>query len=234
LPEGSVSVFLLTTTSLPKSLCSSSPNSPAGWRCQTRLSSCCCWRGLASSLYMLRPASSFRQPSSPTSAGCPWRRRSFPLLPPAFGGKDVHQPCEGEQRAEPRLHPSRPQLFGVGSEPCCGSISLALMALAPPSTALPAAKQSVAARPPYGGRSRRSAASAAPPALPPGESYKTSYAVVVAGPCLDGLVLTPVGGRGLGPPRHGAHAEVVATAGKPLGASFQRDPAGAEQSIPVE
>jgi hypothetical protein len=42
--------------------------------------------------------------------------------------------------------------------------------------------------------------------------------------------------RGLGPPRHGTHAEVVATAGaevvaaagKPLGASFQRDPAGAE------
>jgi hypothetical protein len=246
LPEGSVSVFLLTMTSLPKSLCSSSPNFLAGWRCQTRLSSCCCWRGLASSLYMLRPASSFRQPSSPTSAGCPWRRRSFPLLPLAFGGKDVHQPCEGEQRAEPRLHPSRPQLFGVGSEPCCGSIYLALMALVPPSTTLPAAKRIVAARPPYGGRSRRSAASAAPPAPPataghaapppPGESYKTSYAVVVAAACLDGLVLTPVGGQGVGPPRHGAHAEVVATAGakvvaaagKPLGASFQRDPAGAE------
>jgi hypothetical protein len=71
---------------------------------------------------------------------------------------------------------------------------------------------------------------------PPEESYKTSYAVEVATPCLDGLVLTPVGGRGRGPPRHGAHAEVVATAGaevvaaagKPLGASFQRDPAGAE------
>jgi hypothetical protein len=35
---------------------------------------------------------------------------------------------------------------------------------------------------------------------------------------LDGLVVTPVGGQGRGPPRHGAHAEVVATAGKPLGA----------------
>jgi hypothetical protein len=33
---------------------------------------------------------------------------------------------------------------------------------------------------------------------------------------LDGLVVTPVGGWGRGPPRHGAHAEVVATAGKPL------------------
>jgi hypothetical protein len=58
----------------------------------------------------------------------------------------------------------------------------------------------------------------------------------MAAACLDGIVLTPVGGRGRGPPRHGAHAEVVATAsaevvaaaGKPLGASFQRDPAGVE------
>jgi hypothetical protein len=68
---------------------------PSGWRHQSRLSSCCCWRGLASSLYTLRPASSFRRPSSPTSAGCPWRRCSFPLLPPAFGGKGDHQPHEG-------------------------------------------------------------------------------------------------------------------------------------------
>jgi hypothetical protein len=28
----------------------------------------------------------------------------------------------------------------------------------------------------------------------------------------------PVGGRGRGPPHHGAHPEVVAAAGKPLGA----------------
>jgi hypothetical protein len=69
-----------------------------------------------------------------------------------------------------------------------------------------------------------------------GELYKTSYAVEVVVACLDGLILTPVGGRGRGPPRHGAHAEVVATAGaevvtaarKPLGASFQPDHAGAE------
>jgi hypothetical protein len=33
---------------------------------------------------------------------------------------------------------------------------------------------------------------------------------------LDGLVVTAIGGRGRGPPRHGAHADVVATAGKPL------------------
>jgi hypothetical protein len=30
---------------------------------------------------------------------------------------------------------------------------------------------------------------------------------------LDGLVVTPIGGWGRGPPRHGAHTEVVATAG---------------------
>jgi hypothetical protein len=33
---------------------------------------------------------------------------------------------------------------------------------------------------------------------------------------LDGLIVTPVGGRGRGPPRHGAHAEMAATGGKPL------------------
>jgi hypothetical protein len=131
LPEGSVSVSLLTATLLPESLCS---NSPAGWGCRTRLSSCCCRRGLAFGLYTLRRASSFSRPSSPTSTGCPWRRRSFPLLPPASGGKDDHQPREGGQRAEPRVHPSRPQLFGVGSESCCGSIYLASMASVPPPT----------------------------------------------------------------------------------------------------
>jgi hypothetical protein len=114
--EGSVSVSVLTVTSPPESLCSSSPNSLAGWRCRSRLSSCCCWGGLASSFYTLRPASSFRRPSSPTSAGYPWRQRSFPLLPPAFKGKDVHQPREGGQRAEPRLHPSRPPTLWGGKQ----------------------------------------------------------------------------------------------------------------------
>jgi hypothetical protein len=50
---------------------------------------------------------------------------------------------------------SRPHLFGVGSEPCCGSIFLALMASVPPPTPPPAAKRSVATRPPHGRRSRR-------------------------------------------------------------------------------
>jgi hypothetical protein len=150
-----VSASLLAATSPPGSSCSLSPTSLAVWRCRFRLSSCCCWRSLASNLNMLHPASSFRRPSSPTSTGCPWRRRSFPLLPPAFGGKDVHQPHEGGQRAELRPHPSCPQLFGVGSEPCCGSISLALMASVPPPKPPPATKRSVAARPPHGRRSRR-------------------------------------------------------------------------------
>jgi hypothetical protein len=146
-----MSVSLLTAISPLESLCSSSPTSLAGWRCRSRLSSCCCWTGLASNLYTLRPASSFRRPSLPTSAGCPWRRRSFPFLPPAFGGKDVHQPREGGQRAEPRLHPSCPQLLGVGSEPCCGSISLALMASALPPMVTTGLAAEDAAR---GGRTR--------------------------------------------------------------------------------
>jgi hypothetical protein len=51
--------------------------------------------------------------------------------------------------------PRAPQLFGVGSKPCYGSISLALMALVPPPTPPPVAERSVAARPPHGRRSRR-------------------------------------------------------------------------------
>jgi hypothetical protein len=99
--------------------------------------------------------------------------------------------------------PRAPQLFGVGSEPCCGSISLALMALVPPPTLPPAAKPGVAVCPPHGRRSRRAqvrhirgvpcAAGRTAP-TPPGGSYKTSYAVEVAAAFLDCLVLTPVGG----------------------------------------
>jgi hypothetical protein len=202
-----VSVSLLSATSSPKGLCSLFPNSSAGWLCRSRLSSCSCWRGLASSLYPWRPASSFRRPSSPTSAGCPWRRRSFPLRPLAFGGEDDYQPREGGHRAEPWLHPSRPNSFGVGSEPCCGSIFLALMALVPPPTLPPAAEQGMAICPPHGQRSRRAqvrrirsvpcAASHTAP-TPPGGTSKTSYAVEVAAAFIDGLVLTPVGGRGRG------------------------------------
>jgi hypothetical protein len=87
LPGGLVLVSLFSATSLPKSLCSLFPNSLAGWLCQSHISSCSCRRGLASSLYPWCPASSFRRPPSPTFAGCPWRRRPFPLLPPAFEGE---------------------------------------------------------------------------------------------------------------------------------------------------
>jgi hypothetical protein len=73
LPGGLVLVSLLSATFPPKSLCSLFPNSLAGWLCRSHLSSCSCWRGLASSLYPWCPASPFRRPSSPTSAGCPWR-----------------------------------------------------------------------------------------------------------------------------------------------------------------
>jgi hypothetical protein len=203
-------ISLLSTNFPPKSLCSLFPNSPAGWFYRSHLFLCGCWRGLASSLYPWRSASSFRRPSSPTSAGFPWRRRSFPLLPSAFRGKDDHQPREGGRRAEPRLHPSRPQLFGVGSEPCYGSISLALMALVPPPTLPPAAKQGMAVCPLHERWSRCAqvrhicgvpcAADRTAP-TPPGGSYKTSYAMEVAAAFLDGLVLTPVGGQGRGPLR---------------------------------
>jgi hypothetical protein len=102
-------------------------------------------------------------------------------------------------------HGSIPQLFGVGSEPCCGSIFLALMALVLPPTLPPAAKRGVAVRPSHGrqlchAQVRRihsvpcAAIHAAP--TPPGGSYKTSYVVEVATAFLDGLVLTPIGGRG--------------------------------------
>jgi hypothetical protein len=106
--------------------------------------------------------------------------------------------------------PRAPQFFGVGSESCCGSISLALMVLVPPPTLPPAAKWGVAVRPPHGRRSRRAqvhrirgvscTVGRTAPMLPRG-SYKTSYAVEVAVAFLDGLVLTPVGGRGQGPLR---------------------------------
>jgi hypothetical protein len=49
----------------------------------------------------------------------------------------------------------RAPIFGVGSEPCCGSISLALMVLVPPPTLPPAAKRGVAVRPLHGRWLRR-------------------------------------------------------------------------------
>jgi hypothetical protein len=113
------------------------------------------WRSLASNLNTLCPTSSFRQPSSPTSAGCPWRRRSFLLLPLAFGGRMFTSLMKVDSRLSSSSIPRVPQLPGVESESCCDSIFLALMALVPPPTPPPFAKRSVAARPPHGRRSRR-------------------------------------------------------------------------------
>jgi hypothetical protein len=95
--------------------------------------------------------------------------------------------------------PRAPQLFRAGSELCCGSISLALMALVLPPILPPTTKRGVAVRPPHGRRSRHAqvrrihgtscTAVRTVPTLP-GGSYKTSYAMGAA--FLDGLVLTPV------------------------------------------
>jgi hypothetical protein len=48
-PEGSAPAPLPSVISPPGNSCSSSPTSPAGWHCRSRLSSCCCWRSSASS-----------------------------------------------------------------------------------------------------------------------------------------------------------------------------------------
>jgi hypothetical protein len=82
------------------------------------------------------------------------------------------------------------------------------MALVPPPTLSLASDRGVVVRPPHGRRSRcaqvrhirgapRAAGRTVP--TPSGGSYKTSYAVEVAAAFLDGLVLTPVGGRERGP-----------------------------------
>jgi hypothetical protein len=189
----------------PKSLCLLFPNSPASWQCRSRLSSSSCWRGLARSFYPWRPASSFRRPSSPTSAGCPWRRRSFLLLPPAFGGKDGYQPREGGQWAEPRLHPSRPQLFWGRKRAVLWPYLFGFDGFGAASNAASHRRAGVAVRPPHGRRSHRAlvrcirsvpCATGHAASTPPGRSYKTSYSMEVTAAFLDGLVLTPVGGRG--------------------------------------
>jgi hypothetical protein len=101
--------------------------------------------------------------------------------------------------------PHAPQLFGGGKR---AVLWLHLFGFDGLSAASNAAKRSVAARPPHGRRSRRAQvhytrSGIAPPAIAghaaptsPRGSYKTSYAVEVAAACLDGLVLTPVGGWG--------------------------------------
>jgi hypothetical protein len=84
------------------------------------------------------------------------------------------------------------------------------MALVSPPTLPPAAKRGRAVRPPRGRRSRRAqvcrtrsvpcAVGHIVPTLPGGLD-KTSHAMEVAATFLDGLVLTPMGGRERGPLR---------------------------------
>ena len=107
LPGGLVLGSLLSTTFLPKSLCSLFPNSQRVGPVDPIFLRVAVGGAWPPGLYPWCPVSSSRRPSSPTSAGCPWRRCSFLLLPPAFGGKDDYQPRGGGQRAEPRLHPMR-------------------------------------------------------------------------------------------------------------------------------
>jgi hypothetical protein len=78
----------------------------------------------------------------------------LPTSSSSVRGEDDYQPHGGGQWAEPWLHPSRPNSFGLGSEPCCGSIFLALMDLVPPPTLPPTAERGVVVRPPHGQRSR--------------------------------------------------------------------------------
>jgi hypothetical protein len=95
----------------------------------------------------------------------------------------------------------------AGAVSCSVSGSLASVALVPPPTLPLAAKWGVAVRPSHGRRSRRAqvrCTRSVPCTVDhtvltlPGGLYKASYAVEVASTFLDGLVLTPAGGRGRG------------------------------------
>jgi hypothetical protein len=176
-------------------------NSPTGWLYRSHLSSCSCWRGLASSFYPWRPNSSFRWPSLSTSAGCPWRRCSFLLLPLAFGGKDDYQPRGGGQRAEPRLYFSRPPTLWGGKR---AVLRLHLFDFDGFSAASNAASCRQAGSG-FPSPARATVASCAGPPHPwrplcrrphcfdaARGSYKTPYAMGVAAAFLVGLVLTPV------------------------------------------
>jgi hypothetical protein len=77
-PEGSTLAPLPSTISPRGSSCSLSPTSTAGWRCRSRLSSCCYWRSSASNFSTSRPTPSSRRPSSPTCARCSWGWRPAP------------------------------------------------------------------------------------------------------------------------------------------------------------
>jgi hypothetical protein len=133
-------------------------------------------------------------------------------LPPVVIYKDDHQPCGGEKRARlrpppcPQLHIS---LAGVESEPGCGP-AFRMGWWLPSSSSIRGKRCSPASRrrPTSATRSR------------PGCRRRQLSRVWLLG--LDGLVVTPVGGRGRGPLRHGPRVEVVAAAGERLASRWCR------------
>jgi hypothetical protein len=127
-----------------------------------------------------------------------------PLLPPTFGGEGCSPALWRKRTSATRGWPA------ASAVSCRVSGSLAWVALVPPPTLPPAADWGVAVRPPHGQRLRRaqvrhirgvSRAAGRIVPTPSGGSYKTSYAVEVTTAFLDGLVLTPIGGRERGPLR---------------------------------
>jgi hypothetical protein len=68
--QGSALAPLPSAISPSRSLFCSSPTSPAGWPCRSRLSSSCCWRSSGSSFSTLHPTPSSKRPSSSTSVRC--------------------------------------------------------------------------------------------------------------------------------------------------------------------
>jgi hypothetical protein len=115
-----------------------------------------------------------------SSAGGAWPRGGG-ALPPVLGFKDVHHHCGGGERAGPRLRLSHELVTHLFLQH----------------------SEEKDDHQPYEGWRRTSATWRRPDhrrRLPPRFQLHG----------LDGLVLTPVGGRGRGPLRHGAHAEVAA------------------------
>jgi hypothetical protein len=113
-------------------------------------------------------------------------------LPPNLSFKDVHQPCWGGGRAE------------LGS--CLSAWAGGLL--------LPPAFGGKGCSPAL--RRRRTLATRCRPA----RKCHQSPSFQPLG--LDGLVLTPVGGRERGPLFHGAHVEVITAAGEPLASRWCR------------
>jgi hypothetical protein len=157
-----------------------------------------------------------RPPPCPQLQGCSssllgWKVSRVRALPSAWAGDPLLPPAFGEG-CSPALR--RRRTSATRGRPATGAIScsvsglLGWMALVPPPTLPPATKWGGAVRPSHGRRSRRAqvrrtrsvpCASGHAVPTPPGGLYKMSYAMEVAATFLDGLVLTPVGGRGRGP-----------------------------------